>query len=121
MQEDPTLAQLESTYFASGAGAATVFSGDSDVDPIRDGIEYFKQLKAEIDQTSGAGDAIYFLVWRIDASMDLLNKQPGDSGYQQLGDLLATKAQAGVDVRVIVSAHVSRVPTVVPDVDFHQF
>ncbi|MGE5527412.1 MAG: S8 family serine peptidase [Methanosarcina sp.] len=93
----PALGSLESRYFPSGGADAAPFSRASTVEPIIDGQDYFAQLLAQINSLS-AGDAWYLTGWWLEAGFTFAT---GDT----LGDLLATRAASGVDVRVIVWAN----------------
>jgi phosphatidylserine/phosphatidylglycerophosphate/cardiolipin synthase-like enzyme len=113
-QADPTLSDVEARYLATGQGAATIQTANTEVLPIRDGIPYYRSVYDAIAQTAGAGDTIYLLGWRFDANVDLLNRTLTDPAYKPIGLLLAEKAAAGVDVRMIFSAHASRAAGRVP-------
>jgi phosphatidylserine/phosphatidylglycerophosphate/cardiolipin synthase-like enzyme len=92
-------AALVNKYFDTSAGAA-VFSGGTEVTPLRDGVEYFDALDTAINATTGAGDAIYVLAWRLDASLDLRSRS--GAAAKPIGQVLAMKAAAGVDVRLVL-------------------
>lgn len=68
--------------------------------PLRDGVEYFDALDNAISATRGAGDAIYVLAWRLDASLDLRGRT--GAAATPIGQVLATKAAARVDVRLVL-------------------
>jgi phosphatidylserine/phosphatidylglycerophosphate/cardiolipin synthase-like enzyme len=94
----PALGSLESRYFPPSGGAdAAPFSRNSTVEPIVDGQDYFAQLLAQVSSL-GAGDAWYLTGWWLETGFTFAT---GD----KLGDLLAARAAAGVDVRVIVWAN----------------
>ncbi len=96
------LASLVNRYFAADVGTGGAFDDDSEVTPIIDGADYFSQIAASIDATSGPDDLIYVLTWELETDWDL----HADSGpFRPLGELLAKKAAAGVDVRVVLNGH----------------
>jgi phosphatidylserine/phosphatidylglycerophosphate/cardiolipin synthase-like enzyme len=100
-----TLEDLEKMYFETGPDGGPVYRDNSMVRFIRDGEDYFKSVNREIGKTSGEGDVVYLLGWRFDADMSLaVRPGPLPSG-QSIGELLATKAAAGVDVRVILNGN----------------
>jgi len=103
-----SLADLEAKYFESGP---VVHSGNTEVTPIVDGVNYFFAIHDRMAQTTGAGDAIYILGWMFDAYIDILRPPQADPpavppppGSESLGLTLAGKAAAGVDVRIVLNA-----------------
>jgi phosphatidylserine/phosphatidylglycerophosphate/cardiolipin synthase-like enzyme len=92
---------LESKYFQSQlSGGGPIFSGSTEVEPLADGVAYFNALDAAIAAAKGAGDAIYILAWRMDASFDLLGRT--GAAAVPISQLLAAKRHATVDVRVVL-------------------
>jgi len=67
--------------------------------PLLDGEEYFWAVRMEIGKTQGPGDAIYMLGWRFESTFRF-NTDSNDPS--ELGAVLANKAAAGVDVRIIM-------------------
>ena len=63
------------------------------------GKNYFNAVRMEIGRAQSPGDAIYMLGWRFEANFRF-SKQSGD--ISELGTVLAQKAAAGVDVRIIM-------------------
>lgn len=92
-------AALVSKYFDTSAGA-TVFSGGTEVTPLRDGVDYYDALDTAISATAGEGDAIYILGWRFDASLDLRGRS--GAAAKPIGQILSMKAAALVDVRLVL-------------------
>jgi phosphatidylserine/phosphatidylglycerophosphate/cardiolipin synthase-like enzyme len=78
-----------------------VHEGDTLVTPLIDGEEYFTAARMAMGRATGAGDAIYLMGWRFDANFRF-SLDPSDN--VRLGQVLAEKAAAGVDVRIITSA-----------------
>lgn len=91
------LDQLEELYFPPDGDAAE-FSRASTFEPIIDGDAYFDAIKAAIDTLADHRDACYIVGWSLSDKFTF-------RGGIELGYLLATKAAAGVDVRVIVWAN----------------
>jgi phosphatidylserine/phosphatidylglycerophosphate/cardiolipin synthase-like enzyme len=85
--------------FLSVGGPTRVEEDSSLVAPLIDGQDYFGAVQMEIGRTQGPGDAIYMLGWRFESTFRFSNDpaQPAE-----LGRVLAIKAAAGVDVRVIL-------------------
>jgi phosphatidylserine/phosphatidylglycerophosphate/cardiolipin synthase-like enzyme len=59
-------------------------------------------VEREIAQTT-SGDRVYMVNWNFEPTLDISGKQPGSPGFRELGDLLAEKASAGVDVRIVLN------------------
>jgi phosphatidylserine/phosphatidylglycerophosphate/cardiolipin synthase-like enzyme len=82
-------------------GPVRIEEDTSTLIPLVDGEQYFAAIRQEIGRTSNAGDLIYILGWRIESDFRF-STQPDD--VSELGMVLALKAAAGVDVRIIMSA-----------------
>lgn len=67
-----------------------------------DGVDFLRAIEEAIARTRGPGDLIHILAWRFDADLDLRGRDAGDPGFEPIGEILARKAAAGVDVRVIL-------------------
>lgn len=67
-----------------------------------EGRYYLAAIEQEIAQTS-AGDRVYMVHWNFEPTMDITGKQPATPGFRELGDLLAERAEAGVDVRIVLN------------------
>ncbi|MGL3198264.1 MULTISPECIES: phospholipase D family protein [Curtobacterium] len=78
---------------AGGGGGA--WSEGNAVIPLVHGAPYFARLHAELSAL-GAGDRVWFTDWRGDADERLLPDGP------TIGDLLADRARAGVEVRGLI-------------------
>lgn len=100
-----SLTALETRYL--GAADASI-RANSQVSARIDGVEYFDAIARAIAATGVPGDLIYIAGWRLDVQWDLTGKKPTDPGHTTFLRLLAQKAHAGVDVRLVYSAHVSR-------------
>jgi phosphatidylserine/phosphatidylglycerophosphate/cardiolipin synthase-like enzyme len=103
---------LELRYFGAGDPANRA---NSEVKALVDGADYFDAIAAEIAKTGAPGDAIYITGWRARADWDLsTGATVNATDPNSLAMLLATRAAAGVDVRLVFSAHMSRAPGTVP-------
>ena len=97
------LDDLEKKFLDAGT---PIHRGNTEIEPIRDGIQHFRLILDAIDRTEGEGDAIYIVGWRFDSTFDFIARRLGLlSG--SIGDLLVQKAALGVDVRVILDGHLS--------------
>jgi phosphatidylserine/phosphatidylglycerophosphate/cardiolipin synthase-like enzyme len=94
----PSLEELEKRFFGSTPAQARV----SRVTYLIDGSHYLGAIADEIEQTV-AGDRIYILGWYFNPKIDLRGRSAADPGFIEVGDLLAQKAAAGVDVRVVLN------------------
>jgi hypothetical protein len=94
------LSDLTGRYLPAGK-TASFEAGTSTLIPLVDGEQYFGEVRREIGRTRGAGDVIYMLGWRFEANFRF-STDPND--VSELGTVLALKAAAGVDVRIIMSA-----------------
>jgi len=90
---------LELQYFGS-TPATKVYRGTTAIELLRDGVDYFDAVDAEIAKALGPGDAIYMLCWHMDPAFDLKGRT--GTAAVPLSQLLAEKASKGVDVRVII-------------------
>ncbi|WP_433652901.1 phospholipase D-like domain-containing protein [Micromonospora zamorensis] len=93
-----TLASLKDRYL----GSARTYDDVTGIDFLIDGDGYFRTLDEEIRATE-AGDRVYVLDWFHKPHFDLLGRTPEDPGYAPIGQLLAERANAGVDVRVVLT------------------
>jgi phosphatidylserine/phosphatidylglycerophosphate/cardiolipin synthase-like enzyme len=89
---------LKSRYF----GPAHAFDEETEISFLIDGRDYLGTLEDEITKTL-AGDRVYLVDWFFDPTLDLGGRKPGDAGFLEVGDLLAQRASAGIDVRVILN------------------
>lgn len=93
-----TLTILKGRYF----GPARAFDEETEITFLIDGSDYLGALEHEIDLTT-ANDRIYLVDWFLDPTLDISGKKLGDPGFREVADLLAEKALANVDVRVILN------------------
>ncbi|RZT88583.1 phosphatidylserine/phosphatidylglycerophosphate/cardiolipin synthase-like enzyme [Pseudonocardia sediminis] len=100
-----TLDELTRRYLVPGTAQSPTFTEDTEWVPVIDGIDYFAQVSALLDR-AGPGDSFFATGLQIESDMDLTGRAPGDEGYRPLTDLLAEKASAGVDVRILLTAAV---------------
>ncbi|HEX6427086.1 MAG TPA: phospholipase D-like domain-containing protein, partial [Niastella sp.] len=90
--------EINARYFPA-AGPFRIEEDSSSVTPLVDGEEYFNAVRMEIGRAQSPGDAIYMLGWRFEADFRF-SKQTSDPS--ELRTVLAIKAAAGVDVRIIM-------------------
>lgn len=83
------------TEVHSGGGDGPAWSEGNLVRPLVHGGPYFERLHAELSAL-GPGDRVWFTDWRGDADERLLPDGP------TVGDLLADRARAGVEVRGLI-------------------
>lgn len=93
-----TLADLKQRYF----GSVAAHDGTTEIEFLIDGLSYLSALSREIEQTA-SGDRVYVLDWFFDPKLDLHGRVPTDPGFIEIGDLLAERASAGVDVRIVLN------------------
>lgn len=96
-----TLAELEQRYLAPGP-EFPIHHEDSTWLPLIDGQEYLPCLFEAIAGTE-RGDAVFISAFQLGVDTDLNGREPDDPGALPIGELLAAKAAAGVDVRVILA------------------
>lgn len=106
------LSDLETKYLAANnynagspeAADPPIFRANTVVEPLIEGSNYFRAIHSAISATSGPGDAIYIVGWRFNPEMNLLNGElvTIDSPLA-IGNILATKCAAGVDVRLVLN------------------
>ncbi len=74
--------------------------------PIVDGVPYFTELHKAMHACSGPGDFIHIVSWVLDPYMMLpafdAVTAPWRIPERSLGDLLYSKTQSGVDVRILL-------------------
>lgn len=92
------LSDLERRYL----GPARAYREDTEIEFLIDGRTYLGELDAAIRATD-PGDRVYLVDWFFDPTLDLGGRKLGDPDFMEIGDLLAIKQQAGVDVRVIIN------------------
>jgi phosphatidylserine/phosphatidylglycerophosphate/cardiolipin synthase-like enzyme len=92
------LPDLKQRYF----GSILAHDETTQIELLVDGRRYLGAIAAEIEQT-GPGDQIYMVDWFFDPTLDLRGRAPGDPGFTETGDLLAERAAAGVDVRLVLN------------------
>lgn len=93
-----TLSTLKLRYFA-GLPAYDQATG---IEFLVDGANYLARVSNGINLTA-SGDAIYLAGWYFEPTLDLLGRPPTDPAYTAIADLLAAKAAAGVDVRIVLN------------------
>jgi phosphatidylserine/phosphatidylglycerophosphate/cardiolipin synthase-like enzyme len=105
------LSDLEAKYFAASNYAADapqkanppIYRGNTLVEPMIEGAVYFPAIHDAISATN-AGDAVYIVGWRFNPAINLVTGQLVSlSSGLGIGNLLATKAAAGVDVRLVLN------------------
>ncbi|MCW0214833.1 MAG: hypothetical protein OJJ54_15855 [Pseudonocardia sp.] len=96
---------LTDRYLVPGSTTCPTFVEDSEWVPVIDGVEYFAQV-LDLLERAGPGDSVFATGLQIDPDMDLAGLDRDEPGYRSLADLLAEKAAAGVDVRVLLTAAV---------------
>jgi phosphatidylserine/phosphatidylglycerophosphate/cardiolipin synthase-like enzyme len=106
------LTLLEQKYFAASnySEAAPedamppIYRGTTEITPLIDGISYYPAVWTAIAATMTENDAVYLVGWRFNPGMDLLT---GDlvpiTSSAAIGNLLASKAAKGVDVRIVLN------------------
>jgi phosphatidylserine/phosphatidylglycerophosphate/cardiolipin synthase-like enzyme len=92
------LPALKQRYF----GSVAAHDETTEIQFLIDGRRYLAALAEEIEQT-GPGDRVYLVDWFFDPTLDLRGRSPGDPGFIETGDLLAQRAFAGVDVRLVLN------------------
>lgn len=97
----PSLQDLEQRYLAPLA-SAPVHRGDTLTEPLVDGLPYLSRVYAAIDATT-AGDTVLHSSLLLEPEVDLRGRPPSDPGHRSVAQLLADKAAAGVDVRVLMA------------------
>ncbi len=97
------LKDLEAKYLLCDKDSPRIYSQDSQVEYIIDGVDYFRRIH-DLIQSTRKGDTIWISGLSLDPHFDLLNRPQGDPDRQDLGDLLAQKAADGVDVRILVAS-----------------
>ncbi|WP_375486727.1 phospholipase D-like domain-containing protein [uncultured Jatrophihabitans sp.] len=90
-------------YFPSPTPECPTFVEDTSWEPLLDGARYLPALSELLD-AAGPGDAVSVVGLELDPALDLHGREPGDAGYDPLGDRLARLAAAGVEVRILVAA-----------------
>lgn len=100
-----TLEDLAGRYLVPGTEQCPTFDQDSEWIPVIDGVDYFAQVSELLDR-AGPGDSFFATGLQIESDMDLTGRRPGEPGYRPLTDVLAAKAAAGVDVRILLTAAV---------------
>ncbi|MBC3195064.1 phosphatidylserine/phosphatidylglycerophosphate/cardiolipin synthase family protein [Pseudonocardia sp. C8] len=98
-----SLDDLASRYLVPGSPDCPTFTEDTEWHPIIDGVGYFAELRALFDR-AGPGDSVLITGLNLEPGMDLTGAGPGDDGYEPLADRLARLVDAGVDVRVLLTA-----------------
>jgi phosphatidylserine/phosphatidylglycerophosphate/cardiolipin synthase-like enzyme len=85
--------------------AVPVHREDSTVEVVVDGQGWMFRMR-ELLSSAGPGDALYICGLQLDPDMDLTGRRPEEPGYEPLGELLASLAARGVDVRVVLAGAV---------------
>jgi len=94
-----SITDLAARFLSDGS---PIHVGTTEVTPLVDGIDFLRHLHEAIARTGKPGDLIHLLAWRFDPTLDLLGRPPESPKHEPLGALLAAKAAAGVDVRLIL-------------------
>jgi phosphatidylserine/phosphatidylglycerophosphate/cardiolipin synthase-like enzyme len=100
-----TLHDLTRRYFVAGTPECPTYQQDSEWVPIIDGVEYFEQVRTLLDR-AGPGDSAFFSGLQLDPELDLNGLAASETDYRALADVLADRAERGVDVRVVLTAAV---------------
>lgn len=105
------LSDLEKKYFAADnyfeatpmTANPPIFRANTHVNDLMEGSNYFSAIHNTISATS-RGDAVYIVGWRFNPAINLLTgKEDGIAAPTSIGNLLATKCAAGVDVRLVLN------------------
>lgn len=99
------LDDLTGRYLVPGTAQSPTFVENTAWVPVIDGADYFAQVLALIER-AGPGDTVFATGLQIAADVDLTGRGKHEPGYRALADLLAEKADAGVDVRLLLTAAV---------------
>ncbi|MCM3849382.1 phospholipase D-like domain-containing protein [Pseudonocardia sp. DR1-2] len=97
------LASLTRRYLAPATPDCPTFVEDTEWEPIVDGVDYFARLRALFDR-AGPGDTVLVTGLNLEPDMDLNGLDPDEDGYEALADRFARLVDAGVDVRVLLTA-----------------
>jgi phosphatidylserine/phosphatidylglycerophosphate/cardiolipin synthase-like enzyme len=92
------LSHLKQRYF----GSVPAHDETTEIRFLVDGRRYLAALWQEIEQT-GPDDRVFLVDWFFDPRLDLRGRSPSDPGFIETGDLLAQRAAAGVDVRIVLN------------------
>jgi phosphatidylserine/phosphatidylglycerophosphate/cardiolipin synthase-like enzyme len=92
-------------YFPPATDECPTFVEDTSWEPLLDGARYLPAL-SELLTAAGPGDAVSVVGLELDPAVDLDGREPGDPGYDPLGERLARMAAAGVEIRVLLAARV---------------
>jgi phosphatidylserine/phosphatidylglycerophosphate/cardiolipin synthase-like enzyme len=84
----PDLRALEARWFDRGI---VPVHGGTVVEPLVDGERYHGAILEAIARTATASDSVLILAWQL------------DPGWRGLGQLLASRADGGVDVRIVLN------------------
>ena len=103
MPHASSLNDLVGRYLPPGTEACPTFTENSLFEPIIDGVTYFTELAGHM-AALGPGDAVYIASYQADPQLDLTGRSAGETGYRPFTDVLAEKAAAGTDVRIVLSA-----------------
>lgn len=87
--------------YLPATGPTKIEEDNSTIVPLIDGEDYFGSIRMEIGRAQSPGDAIYMLGWRFQSDFRF-SKEAQD--LTEFGKVLAVKAAAGVDVRIIMPA-----------------
>jgi phosphatidylserine/phosphatidylglycerophosphate/cardiolipin synthase-like enzyme len=78
---------------------------DSPVEAVIDGRAWMARMR-ELLAGLGAGDAAYVSAFLLDPDLDLAGRPASDPDHLPLGELLASLAASGVDVRILLAGAV---------------
>jgi phosphatidylserine/phosphatidylglycerophosphate/cardiolipin synthase-like enzyme len=96
------LSFLENKYLLHGDNAPLIFSQNSEITPIIDGVNYFQCVHNLISVTK-KDDLVFIAGWGFMPDMDIQGKAHNDPNRRDIADLLVEKAADGVDVRLILA------------------
>ena len=90
-------------YFPPATPDCPTFVEDTSWEPLLDGAQYLPAL-SDLLAAAGPGDAVSIVGLELDPALDLHGREPGEPGYDPLGERLARMAAGGVEIRVLLAA-----------------
>jgi len=85
-------------------GTAHIDPGTRKFDGFRDELKTYDRMEETVESL-GAGDSVFIANWQFVPTELLLSGAPSGSKTKTWGDLLASKANEGVKIRVIIAQH----------------